>query len=575
MVSLLKELNIRNFAIIDELTVYFNDGLTVLTGETGAGKSIIIDAVHLLAGGRASQEFVRHGAKKAELTGLFFVSDNHPVFEKLSDAGIDHEEGTIILRRDINENGKSVCRVNGKLVTLSILRDIGSTLVDIHGQHESQELMDEKCHIDLLDQFAEKQIQPIKDKYHRLYHEYRLLKKEVDAINIDEQQTAQRIDLYQFQIQELEDAKLSEKEEEALLEERKRLQNFHKIYERAIHAYDAISGELKGLDCIGEAMSALEDIVSLDEQFHDSFEAVSSSFYALQDASYQIKNIIDELEFDPERLNEIESRLAQYQMMKRKYGSTVKEIITYYEKIKEELNTLLNRDEAIQQKEQDLRKMESELDQLCDELTKVRKKCAGILSEAIMNELRDLHMEKAKFIVQFERLNNFDINGKDYISFYISTNVGEPPKSLPKIASGGELSRIMLALKTIFSSKSQITSIIFDEVDTGVSGRVAQAIAEKIANISFNSQVLCISHLPQVAAMADQHYLISKQVEQNRTFTTVQVIENDTRVEEISRMMSGTEITELTLQHARELLQLALIKKNEIKEQLKSSTSMQ
>lgn len=570
MISLLKELNIRNFAIIDELSVHFYNGLTVLTGETGAGKSIIIDAVHMLAGGRASQEYVRHGSKKAELTGLFIISDeNHPIFEKLQDAGIETEEGTVILRRDINENGKSVCRVNGKLVPLSILRDIGSTIIDIHGQHENQELMDEKHHIHLLDQFAEKQIQPLKKRYEEMFFSYRALKKEVEAINIDEQQTAQRIDLYQFQIHELEDAKLSIGEEEALLEERRRLQNFHKIYERAINAYEAISGEFKGLDSIGEAMSALDDIVILDEQFNESHEAVTSSFYALQDAAHQIKSIIDELEFDPERLNEVENRLAQYQLLKRKYGSTVEEILTYYEKIKEELASLLNRDEAIQQKEEELIKMESELEKLANELTKVRKNSAISLSEAIMNELRDLHMEKAKFIVHFDRLNNFDINGKDYISFYISTNVGEPPKSLPKIASGGELSRIMLALKTIFSSKSQITSIIFDEVDTGVSGRVAQAIAEKIANISFNSQVLCISHLPQVAAMADQHYLITKHVDQNRTYTTVNNIEENQRVEEISRMMSGTEITELTLQHARELLQLANDKKKEIKAILK------
>ncbi|NLY80259.1 MAG: DNA repair protein RecN [Lysinibacillus sp.] len=566
---MLKELHIRNFAIIDELTVHFYNGLTVLTGETGAGKSIIIDAIHLLAGGRASQEFVRHGAKKAELTGLFSITeDKHPIFEKLQEAGIESEEGTIILRRDISDNGKSVCRVNGKLVTLSTLREIGSTIIDIHGQHENQELMDEKQHIHLLDQFAEKQLQPIKEQYEQIFHSYRALKREVEAMNINEQQTAQRIDLYQFQIQELEDARVSVHEEEALLEERRRLQNYHKIFERARNAYEAISGEYKGLDCIGEAMSALEDIVIVDEQFKDSHEAVTTSFYALQDASHQIKNILDELEFDPERLNEVENRLAQYQMLKRKYGSTVEEILSYYEKIKGELNNLINRDEAIQKKEQELKKMEATLEQLCNELTKVRKNCANALSEAIMNELRDLHMEKAKFIVRFERLNNFDVNGKDYISFYISTNVGEPPKSLPKIASGGELSRIMLALKTIFSSKSQITSIIFDEVDTGVSGRVAQAIAEKIANISFNSQVLCISHLPQVAAMADQHYLITKQVEKNRTHTTVQHIDDNHRVEEISRMMSGAEITELTLQHARELLQMANDKKLEIKSSL-------
>jgi DNA repair protein RecN (Recombination protein N) len=564
--NLLKELNIQNFAIIDELTVHFNDGLTVLTGETGAGKSIIIDAVELLAGGRASCEYVRYGAKKAELTGLFIISDDeHPIFEKLNQVGIDSDEGIIILRRDINDNGKSVCRVNGKLVTLSILREIGSTIIDIHGQHESQELMDEKQHIHLLDQFATKQLEPIKEEYQQVYTLYKQLKKEVEALSIDEQQTAQRIDLYQFQIQELEEANISAQEEENLLEERKRLQNFHKIYERAIAAYDAISGELKGLDFIGEAMSSLDDIILLDEQFKDSHEAVTSSFYTLQDASYQIKSVIDEMEFDPERLNEVENRLAQYQTLKRKYGATVEEILVYYEKIQQELQHLLNRDEAIQQKEEELKKVEQQLEQLANELTKVRKDCASSLSEAIMSELRDLHMEKAKFIVKFEPLNNFDEKGKDYISFYISTNVGEPPKSLPKIASGGEISRIMLALKTIFSSKSQITSIIFDEVDTGVSGRVAQAIAEKIAKISINSQVLCISHLPQVAAMADQHYLISKNVEKNRTFTSIQHILEKQRVEEISRMMSGAEITDLTLKHAEELLNMAKEKKKEMK----------
>lgn len=563
---MLKELNIQNFAIIDELTVNFNEGLTVLTGETGAGKSIIIDAVELLAGGRASYEFVRYGAKKAELTGLFMISDeNHPIFEKLNHAGIESDEGTIILRRDIHDNGKSVCRVNGRLVPLSVLREIGATLIDIHGQHESQELMDEKQHIHLLDQFAQAELQPIKDEYQKVYQLYKKYKKELEALSINEQQTAQRIDLYQFQIQELEEANISVQEEEQLLEERRRLQNFHKIYEKAIACYEAISGEFKGLDSIGEAMGYLDDIVLLDEQFKEPHEAVTSSFYALQDASYQIKNVIDEMEFDPERLNEVENRLALYQMLKRKYGATVEQILIHYEKIQHELQHLLHRDEAIQQKEQELAKVEQQLENLAGKLTRVRKQWAVTLSDAIMAELRDLYMDKAKFIVKFEPVNNFDENGKDYISFYISTNVGEPPKSLPKIASGGEISRIMLALKTIFSSKSQITSIIFDEVDTGVSGRVAQAIAEKIAKISINSQVLCITHLPQVAAMADQHYLISKKVEQNRTFTSVQYIFDQQRIEEISRMMSGAEITDLTLKHAEELLHMAKEKKKEMK----------
>lgn len=555
---MLRELSIRNFAIIDDLTVSFSEGLTVLTGETGAGKSIIIDAVNILGGGRGSTEFIRHGTKKAELGGLFQVpSDSHPVYAKLEEAGIESEEDTIILRRDLNDNGKSVCRVNGKLVPLSVLREIGGSLIDIHGQHENQELMDEKQHINLLDHFAAEALQPLLEQYTEAYNDYRELKREVAALNIDEQRTAQRIDLYQFQIQELEQANLQVAEEDSLLDERRRLLNFHKIFERANVAYEAISAESHGLDFIGNSMNALNDIVNLDESFKEASEAVTTSFYALQDAAYQIKNVLDELEFDPERLNEVEQRLAHYQTMKRKYGTTVEEILVYYAKIEEELMQLINRDETIQKNDELLRIMEAKLEKLAEQLTAIRKENAVQLSDAIMEQLRVLHMEKAKFIVNFEQQEQFDANGKDYVAFYISTNVGEPPKSLPKIASGGELSRMMLALKTIFSSSNGITSIIFDEVDTGVSGRVAQAIAEKIATISIHSQVLCISHLPQVAAMADQHYLIKKQVEHDRTFTTLTEIIEAARIEEVSRMMSGTEITKLTLQHASELVQIA------------------
>lgn len=563
---MLRELSIRNFAIIEDLTVSFSDGLTVLTGETGAGKSIIIDAVHLLAGGRGNSEFIRHGAKKAELGGLFQISSTaHPVYKKLEEAGIEIEEDSIILRRDLNDSGKSVCRVNGKLVPLSVLRDIGASLIDIHGQHENQELMDEKQHIHLLDQFAEEQLSPILEQYSIQYSEYRALKKELASISIDEQLMAQRIDLYQFQMKELEDANLKLGEEDELLDERRRLMNFNKIFERSSAAYEAIQGETKGLDWIGTAMGALDDAAVIDEQFKEASESVTTAFYALQDAAYQVKNVLDELEFDPARLNEVEQRLALFQNLKRKYGSTVEEMIAYYEKIKTELSELLNRDEILQLKERKVLEMEVVLSELAEKLSHVRKAAANDLSEAIMAELRELHMEKAKFIVNFDALPYFDVNGKDQVIFYISTNVGEPPKSLPKIASGGELSRMMLALKTIFSSSNGVTSIIFDEVDTGVSGRVAQAIAEKIAAISVNSQVLCISHLPQVAAMADHHYFIKKEVEHDRTFTSLAEIDTDARIEEVSRMMSGAEITDLTLQHATELLKMA----NERKKQMR------
>ena len=563
---MLRELSIRNFAIIEDLTVSFSNGLTVLTGETGAGKSIIIDAVHLLAGGRGNSEFIRHGARKAELGGLFQISSSlHPVHKKLEEAGIEIEEDTIILRRDLHDTGKSVCRVNGKLVPLSVLRDIGASLIDIHGQHENQELMDEKQHIYLLDHFAEEPLAPIQELYSSQYEEYRSLKRELASISIDEQLMAQRIDLYQFQMKELEDAKLRLGEEDELLDERRRLMNFNKIFERSNEAYEAIQGESKGLDWIGNAMGALEDAARVDDQFKEASEAVTTAFYALQDAAHQVKNVLDELEFDPARLNEVEQRLALFQNLKRKYGSTIEEILAYYDKIRTELNELLNRDEILQVKERKVLEMELALQELAAQLSAIRKNAAHDLSEAIMAELRELHMEKAKFIVNFDELLFFDANGKDQVIFYISTNVGEPPKSLPKIASGGELSRMMLALKTIFSSSNGITSIIFDEVDTGVSGRVAQAIAEKIAAISINSQVLCISHLPQVAAMADHHYFIKKEVEHDRTFTSLFEIDTEARIEEVSRMMSGAEITELTLQHATELLNMANARKKQMR----------
>lgn len=557
---MLRELSIKNFAIIEDLTVGFVEGLTVLTGETGAGKSIIIDAVQLLAGGRGSQEFIRHGAKKAELEGLFGISsENHSAYQKCAEAGIEIEEGMVILRRDLNDNGKSVCRVNGKLVPLSILREIGATLIDVHGQHESQELMDDKRHISLLDQFAGADIDPLKERYSEEYSAYRELKKELAAISLGEQQVAQKIDLFSFQIKEIDACQFRAGEEEELAEERRRLMNFNKIYERSNTAHEAILGESRGLDWIGQAMTDLEEVATLDQDFREHSDNVSAAFYSLQEAAFQIKNILDDLEFNPERLNEVEQRLALIQSMKRKYGATLEDILTYREKIGEELESLINRDENMQKNEQQLNDLKEKLLLTAEKLTEVRKKSGRKLSDAIMHQLRALYMEKADFSVHFEPIaaDQFDHNGLDRIVFYIATNVGEPPKPLTKIASGGELSRMMLALKTIFSSTNGITSIIFDEVDTGVSGRVAQAIAEKISAISMYSQVLCISHLPQVAAMADHHYYIKKHEEAHRTVTSLTEIFDNARIDEISRMMSGAEVTELTFRHAKELVEIA------------------
>jgi DNA repair protein RecN (Recombination protein N) len=557
---MLSEISIHNFAIIEHLEVSFDGGLTVLTGETGAGKSIIIDAVQLLAGGRGSQDFIRHGAKKAELEGMFTIDDErHPVFSKLSEFGIECEDGSIILRRDVNANGKTTCRVNGKLVTIASLREIGSQLIDIHGQHDNQELMHEKRHIHLLDQFAGEHLAEAHRNYLDVYQQYSKLKRRIETANENEQQVAQRIDLYSFQLKEIDNGELVIGEEEELEEEKLKLQHFHRIFERINTAYESISGDNHALDWVGSAMSDLEDAASIDKTISPHAEVISTSFYSLQDTAHELKSIIDRMEYDPARLPIVENRLAMLQSLKRKYGATVEDILIYREKIADELDQLLNRDERLGKEQEKLVQLQKDLEVEANELSIIRQEAAARLEEAIMQQLKELHMEKSTFKVSINRRasNSFDSNGVDEVSFLISTNVGEPLKPLVKVASGGELSRIMLALKTIFSKHQGITSIIFDEVDTGVSGRVAQAIADKIAMIATHSQVLCISHLPQVAAMADHHLLIRKEVKGKRTTTAVAEITELDRTKELSRMMSGAEITSLTLQHADELLSMA------------------
>ncbi|MGR3764964.1 DNA repair protein RecN [Rossellomorea sp. NS-SX7] len=562
---MLQELSIKNFAIIDSLALSFEEGLTVLSGETGAGKSIIIDAIHLLVGGRGSAEYVRHGEKKAEIEGLFILDDAaHPCFEKASSFGIEIEEGMIVLRREISNSGKSVCRVNGKLVTIAIMREIGGALIDIHGQHEHQELMNEHLHLSLLDQFGGKEIHANVISYREIYKEYSTIHKQLTRLNENEQEMAHRLDLITFQLKEIQEADLKLKEDEELLEEKRKLMNFEKLYEALQTSYSSIQGEGKGLDWTGLAMSHLETAADLDTQYQKTLEAVSNAFYVLEDAVHQISGELDQLEFEPDRLDLIETRLNEINGLKRKYGSSVEEILAYGSKIEEEIETILNKDSHISELQNKLQSLEKDLIIEAKNLTQSRKKWAKKLTVSIHEQLKQLYMDKTKFEVRFSgkkeeafSFSKFKKDGWDQVEFFISTNPGEPLKPLSKVASGGELSRIMLALKTIFSKHQGITSIIFDEVDTGVSGRVAQAIAEKIYQVATHSQVMCISHLPQVAAMADSHLFISKKLTKGRTSTAVKRLEEEEKVKEISRMISGVEITDLTQEHAKELLQLA------------------
>lgn len=569
---MLAELSIKNFAIIEELTVSFERGLTVLTGETGAGKSIIIDAISLLVGGRGSSEFVRYGETKAELEGLFLLESGHPVLGVCAEQGIDVSDEMIVMRRDISTSGKSVCRVNGKLVTIASLREIGRLLLDIHGQHDNQLLMEDENHLRLLDKFAGAEVESALKTYQEGYQRYVKLLKKLKQLSESEQEMAHRLDLIQFQLEEIESAKLELNEDEQLQEERQQISNFEKIYESLQNAYNALRSEQGGLDWVGMASAQLEDISDINEPLKKMSESVSNSYYLLEDATFQMRNMLDELEFDPERLNYIETRLNEIKQLKRKYGATVEDILEYASKIEEEIDQIENRDSHLQSLKKELDSVGKDVAVEAANVSQIRKTWAKKLADEIHRELKSLYMEKSTFDTEFKvrtASRNEEaplVNGQpvqlteqgiDLVKFLISTNTGEPLKSLSKVASGGELSRVMLAIKSIFSSQQDVTSIIFDEVDTGVSGRVAQAIAEKIHKVSIGSQVLCITHLPQVAAMADTHLYIAKELKDGRTTTRVKPLSKQEKVAEIGRMIAGVEVTDLTKRHAKELLKQA------------------
>lgn len=552
-------MTINNFAIIESLSLTFQEGMTVLTGETGAGKSIIIDALGLLVGGRGSADFIRHGEERLELQGLFALAeDNLACRNALIENGIDASDDMVVLERSLFRSGKNSCRINGKLVTTVLLRQIGSKLIDIHSQHEHQELMNEEFHLSLLDRFASDKIKPALTKYQTNFKEYQTIEKEWQNWTKNERELAQRLDMLRFQQQEIENADLQAGEEDRLLEQKNILANFEKLNENLQGAYAAIQGEPGGLEFVGEAMRQMETAASIHTDYKAVSEAISSSYYMLEDSMSQIRQSLDQLEFQPEELNQIESRLNDLNQLKRKYGKTIEDIIQYEQEISSEMEKLTDSESHVGHLETKLATLKTELTKQAATLTDIRKKAAVTLEKQIKQELNQLYMEKAIFSVRFEA-NKMELTelGQDSVVFYMSTNPGEPLKPLAKIASGGELSRMMLALKTIFSRHQGITSIIFDEVDTGVSGRVGQAIAEKIYAVSVGSQVLCISHLPQVAAMANHHYYITKKVQNKRTTTSVTVLKGVEKVEEISRMIAGIEVTELTKQHAKEMIEQA------------------
>jgi DNA repair protein RecN (Recombination protein N) len=554
---MLLELTIQNFAIISQLHLSFHEGMTALTGETGAGKSIIIDAMGLLAGGRGSSDYLRQGAEKCRLEGLFEWPKQTEFQELADELGIDQED-VLIVQRDISQSGKNICRVNGRTVTLASLRKIGLFLVDIQGQNEHQELLQPERHLSLVDGFGDESFKEELLQYQIAYQEYRNLEKQVRNIQENEQLYVQRMDMLRFQQEEIAQAELIEGEEENLIEERDKLTNYQKIVDALGQSYSALSAEeMSSIDGISVALADVQSIAHLDPAYDKISETIQSAYYLLQDAASDISRQLDSLELDEGRLEEVITRLETIRQLKRKYGESISVILAYYEEISKEISESAYTEGQLEQLEEQLATKSDAIWLLAEQLHVKRREIAHGLEKEIVQELNDLYMEHAQFEVCFTNNKQLSMTGFDSVAFYLTTNPGEGMKPLVRVASGGELSRILLALKSIFSRKQGITSIVFDEVDTGVSGRVAQAIAEKISKIALNSQVLCITHLPQVAAVADYQYFIEKAIQEGRTETSVRQLSYEERVTEIARMLSGAEITELTVEHARELLALA------------------
>ena len=550
---MLLEISIKNFAIIEEISLNFEQGMTVLTGETGAGKSIIIDAMNMMLGSRATTDVIRHGAPKAEIEGLFSLENSRALREIFEEQGWELTD-ELIIRREILQNGRSVSRINGQMVNLSVLKAVSQHLVDIHGQHDQEELMRPQLHITMLDEFGSADFLNLKSRYQETFDRYRSLRKQVLTLQKNQQEHKARIEMLEFQMAEIESAALKSGEDTALHKERDRLLNHKLIADTLTNAYTMLDNEdFSSLTNVRSAMNDLESIEDYDPAYKELSGSLSEAYYVLEDVSKRLEDILDGLDFDGDRLLQVESRLDLINSITRKYGGQVNDVLEYFAQISKEYSLLTGSNLSSEDMDKELRLLERELVELAQELSQARHGLATQLEAEIKQELQDLYMEKARFKVQFTK-GKFNREGNEQVEFYISANPGEDFKPLVKVASGGELSRLMLAIKSAFSRKEGKTSIVFDEVDTGVSGRVAQAIAQKIHKIGSNGQVLAISHLPQVIAIADYQFFIEKISDENSTVSTVRLLTADERVQEVAKMLAGEDVTEAALTQARELL---------------------
>ena len=514
---MIQELNIRNIALIRQLSVSLSEGLNVLSGETGAGKSIIVDSVSLILGARADKELIKYGEEKAFVEALVTLPDSAPFFELLNSYGIEAEEDMIV-SRELSASGKNVCRINGRMVPLNCLRDVVSKIINLHGQDTSREVLTSSSHLSMLDKYIGEDAQNSIEQIEEHFSKYSSLKSKLDEINAQRADKLRTMDMLSFQISEIESANLCVGEEDELLAKRKVMQNAEKILSSLNSAKENISGSEAVLERLYDALNDLRLISKVDESISETIAMAEDAYYTLEEVGEELSKREQNMSFEPGELDEIEERLELIKGLKRKYGKDEEEILSYLEEIKIKYEELDDIEYTAGELEKKIDKAESDLKRSCEKLSEMRKKTAKDLENKIDTELKELGMPAAKFSVMFTEKKPSKI-GIDDVEFYVALNEGEPPKPLAKVASGGEASRIMLAFKGIMASKEDVGTLIFDEIDTGISGRMAKTVAQKMANIALKRQVICVSHLPQIAAMADENYLIEKSVDKKGTKT--------------------------------------------------------
>ena len=537
---MITNLHIKNIGIIDDIEIDFNTGLNILTGETGAGKSLIIGSLSIISGGRFSKDMIRKG----ETNSFVEVC----LYEPQNENSID---GTIIISREINVNGKNMCKINGRMVTVNELKKFMKQIIEIHGQNDSQNLLENKEHIKYLDDFIGEEIEKLKQEYKTYYERRIVIKKELDENYGDEKQRQRKLDLLKYQFEEIEDANLIDGEEDELNNKQKIIVNSEKIV-KTLQEVDMEIGE-NSIDILSNSIRNLEKIENLDNKYEETSKSLKSIYYELQEISRDISNYKNEVNFDEEEQKEIEERLDLIYSLKRKYGNSIKEIMQYKEEVEKEIYRIENLEDYTNKLKKEKEEIEKKLNDIGNEISKIRKQKGEELSLKINKNLQDLEMKNAKVNIHIDYSENeFFENGKDKVIFYIKTNVGEDEKELSKIASGGEMSRIMLAIKAVLANTDNTPVLIFDEIDTGISGKAANAVAEKLNAISEKHQVLCISHLPNIAAVADYHYFISKKIINDRTSTSIKQLNENEIIQEIARISSG-EINEISIKYAEKL----------------------